>query len=250
MNGNRTLTTNVSRLTVLGLYELYIILVATYTANLSSFLALNRVQPLISGIDDIKNHRLPFSRIGIVTNSTACDYYIQNISSMYYPLFTAEEVYLRLLDNTIDASIWDSYIPEYAVNNYYCDQLSVVGVGFVKSSYGIVLPKDWPYKKDLDVHIMTMRESEKLEFLENRWLGHQTCSSSSDKTDPANSSNNEIFPLDVMGGLFLMFFILTVIAFILHLWHCRVAINNTFCQTIQRIKLLLVHFIRLTNIFS
>jgi ionotropic glutamate receptor len=240
MTGNITLTTNASRLTVLGLYGLYIVLVATYTANLSSFLTLNRVQPSISGIDDIKNGRLPFSRIGIVSNSAISDYYIQNISSMYYPLSSAEEIYLRLLDYTIDASIWGSYVLEYAVNNYYCDKLSVVGVGFVKSSYGIVLPKDWPYKKDLDVHIMAMRESEKLENLENSWLGHRTCSSS-DKIDQANGLNNEIFSVDAMGGLFLTFFILTVIAFIFHLWNCRAAINNKFGQTIDRIKL---HIIR------
>jgi ionotropic glutamate receptor len=246
MTGNIPLTTNASRLTVLGLYGLFIILGATYTANLSSFLTLNRVQPAISGIDDIKNGRLPFSRIGIVTNSAASDYYMQNISSMYHPLFTAEEIYSRLLDYTIDASIWDSYILEYAVSNYYCANLSVVGVGFLKSSYGIVLPKDWPYKKDLDVHIMAMRESERLESLENRWLGHGTCSSSSSssgKIDQANGSNNEKFPLDVMGGLFLTFLILTGIAFILHLWRCRVAINNIFWKIIERIKLL-VYIIR------
>ncbi len=37
------------------------------------------------------------------------------------------------------------------IYTYYCDKLSVVGVGFLKLSYGIVLPKDWSYKKDLDV---------------------------------------------------------------------------------------------------
>ncbi len=87
------------------IYGLAVILVASYTANLSSFLTLNRVQPSISGVDDIKKGRLRFSRIGIVTNSAVSDYYIQNISSMYHPLSTAEEIYLRLFDHTIDASI-------------------------------------------------------------------------------------------------------------------------------------------------
>jgi ionotropic glutamate receptor len=244
MTDNITLRKNASRVIVLGLYGLYIILVATYTANLSSFLTLNRVQPSISGIDDIKNGRLAFSRIGIVTNSAVSDYYLQNISSMYYPLSSAEEIYSRLLDYTIDASIWDSYILEYAVSNYYCDKLSVVGVGFLKSSYGIVLAKNWPYKKDFDVHIMAIRESETLEDLENRWLGHQKCSSSSSsgKPNPAGDPNNKTFPLDSMGGLFLIFLILSVIAFILYLWDCRVAINNKVWQTIEPIKL---HVIRL-----
>lgn len=239
MNGRVNLTTNASRLTVLGLYGLYVILIAAYTANLSSFLTLNRVQPAISGIDDIKNGRLPFSRIGIVTNSAVSDYYIQNISPVYCSLSNAEEIYARLLDYTIDAAIWDSSILEYAANNYYCDELSIVGASFMKSSYGIVFPEGWLYKKDFDVHVMKMRESEKLEVLENRWFKRQTCSPSS-----SNTVNDGTFSLDAIGGLFLIFFILTVLAFILHIWHCRVAINNTFWQAMARIKRILLHIVR------
>ncbi len=44
------------------------ILFAMYTANWSSFLTLQRSNLPISGIDDIKNGRLPFHRIGIVMN--------------------------------------------------------------------------------------------------------------------------------------------------------------------------------------
>jgi len=239
MNADMRLTTNSSRLIVLGLYGLSIILVATYTANLSSFLTLNRVQPSIGGIDDLKNGRLSYSRIGIVNDSAVSDYYIQNISSIYHPLSTAEEIYMRLLDHTIDASIWDSSVLEYAVNNYYCNKLTVVGVGFIKSSFAIVLPKNWLYKKDLDVHILAMRESERLEFLENMWLGYRECPSSSSSTDKKDGTNIETFSLDVMLGLFLSFLILTAIAFGVHLWHCRLTIISIFCQVIKRFKLLI-----------
>jgi ionotropic glutamate receptor len=234
MNGDVPLTTNSSRLTVLGLYALGIILVATYTANLSSFLTLNRAQPSISGIDDIKNGRLPFSHIGIVTNSAISDYYIQNISTTYYPLTTAEEIYSRLLDYTIDASIWDSSVLEYATNNHYCDKLTVVGVGFVKSSFGVVLPKDWIYKKDLDVHILALRESERLEVLENMWLGKRNCPSTLRNTDNnAGGSASDTLSLDVMSGFFLTFLILTAVAFGLHLWHCRAPIVANIGQVIK-----------------
>ncbi|CAF1562100.1 unnamed protein product, partial [Rotaria sordida] len=179
MNSDIRLTTTSSRLTILGLYALGIILIAIYTANFSSFLTLNRGQSFISGIDDIKNGVLPFSRIGIVTNSAVSDYYIRNISTHYYSLSSVEETYSRLLDHTIDASIWDSSILEYAVNNYYCNELIVTGVGFIKSSFAIVLPKNWLYKKDLDVNIVSLRESQKLELFEKVWMNHRECSSSS-----------------------------------------------------------------------
>ncbi|UJR35043.1 hypothetical protein I4U23_027819 [Adineta vaga] len=237
MNADIRLTTNPSRLTVLGLYALGIILVATYTANLSSFLTLNRGQPLISGIDDIKNGRLPFSRIGIVVNSAVSDYYIQNIHSIYHPLSSAEEIYLRLLDHTIDAAIWDSSVLEYAVNNFYCNRLTVIGVGFVKSSFAVVLPKNWPYKTDLDVHILEMRESEKLDNIENTWLDYRQCSSTSMiNSGRTNEPNIQIFSLDIMSGLFLTFLIITAIAFGVHLWYYRTIIIQSFCHRIQRMK--------------
>ncbi|CAF2761918.1 unnamed protein product [Rotaria sp. Silwood2] len=240
MSNDIRLTTTSSRLTVLGIYILGIILGATYTANLSSILTLHRGQPFISGIDDIKNGLLPFSRIGIVTNSAISDYYIRNISTEYHSLATVEDIYLRLLDHAIDASIWDSSILEYAVNNYYCNELTVTGVGFVKSSFAIVLPKNWLYKTDLDVNIVTLRESEKLESLENVWMNDRTCSSSSSSLKQTDGPNSKTFSLNVLGGIFLTFFIITVIAFAVHIWHCRVAIISTLHQIIQRIRLVII----------
>lgn len=160
---------------------------------------------------------------------------------MYHSLTTAEEIYSKLLDHTIDASIWDSSVLEYATNNYYCDELTVVGVGFVKSSFAIVLPKDWLYKRDLDVHILAMRETERLEFFENMWLGHRSCPSAlKNSNNNAGGINNGIFSLDVMGGIFLTFMILTAIAFGLHVWHYRATISAKFCQIIKRIKLRII----------
>ncbi|CAF3951213.1 unnamed protein product, partial [Rotaria sordida] len=247
MSGDIRLTTTSSRLTILGLYVLGIILVATYTANFSSFLTLNRAQPFISGIDDIKNGLLPFSRIGIVTNSAVSDYYIRNITTNYYTFSTVEETYLRLLDHTIDASIWDSSILEYAVNNYYCNELVVTGVGFIKTSFAIVVPKNWLYKTDLDVNILELRESQKLESLENVWLKYRACSSSSSSSpnslSQVDGKKSETFSLDVLGGLFLTFFIITAIAFGFHIWNCRLNIINIFHQTIERIKPQIVQMI-------
>ncbi|CAF3803593.1 unnamed protein product [Rotaria sordida] len=197
-NSDIRLTTISSRLTILGLYALGMILIAIYTANFSFFLTLNRDQSFITGIDDIKNGLLPFSRIGITTNSAVSDYYIRNISTHYYSLSSVEEIYSRLLDHTIDASIWDSSILEYAVNNYYCNELIVTGIGFVKSSFAIVLPKKWLYTKDLDVNIVSLRESQKLELFEKIWMNHRECSSSS-----SSSSLNHVDGPKSIGGCLL-----------------------------------------------
>ncbi|CAF1405603.1 unnamed protein product, partial [Rotaria sordida] len=66
MGSDLPLRTKSSRIIVIGLFTLSVLLVATYTANLSSYLTLQRTQPPISGIDDIKNGRLRFDRIGVL----------------------------------------------------------------------------------------------------------------------------------------------------------------------------------------
>ena len=58
-------TTAAGRLLTVGLYILSLVLVAAYTANLASDLTISKSQDIISGIDDIKNGKIPFNRIGI-----------------------------------------------------------------------------------------------------------------------------------------------------------------------------------------
>lgn len=207
-----------TRLTVIALYALGIILVAVYTANLSSFLTLTRNKSTISGIDDIKNGRIPFSRVGVVTNSAVSDYFVQNISKEYYPLQSSQEIYDRLLDYTIDAAIWDSTIIEYAVAHTYSNQLVVVGVGFVRSSFGIAVPKHWPYKVDLDKNILKLRENQLFERLENRWFSPEACSLNGEFSDSQNPSKTENFSLEVLSGIFLPFFMVTLVAIMLHIF--------------------------------
>ncbi|CAF1249086.1 unnamed protein product [Adineta ricciae] len=233
VNTDIRLTTNPSRLTVLGLYALGIILIATYTANLSSVLTLNRGRP-ISGIDDIKNGRVPFDRVGIVSNSAVPEYYIQNVLSDYRPLSSPDEIYSRLLDGTIDAAIWDASVLKFKIDREYCNQLSVVGSEFFRSSIGIAIPENWPFKKDLDFRISKMREEGKLDQLSNDWLESTQCSSSDTAGKPNNQSKQ--LSLDIVSGLFLSFLILTAIAFILHLWYSRSTIMDICWQIVKRCK--------------
>ena len=230
------LTTNASRLTVLSLNGLAIILIAIYTANLSSFLTLSRTQSTLSGIDDIKNGRIPFDRVGIISNSAVSDYYVQNISSTFKPLSSVHEMYDALLNYSIDASIWDSAAIEYAVEKEYCDRLIVVGVGFVRSSLGIALQRNWPYKRDLDSTILSMRESESLGCLEARWFTNRKCLGSSGTADGENPPGLVSFSLDVMSGVFILFFAMTVVAIGVHLWHCRQPITTKFRKTVRRLS--------------
>ena len=139
--------TAAGRLLTLGLYILSLVLVAAYTANLASDLTISKTTGIISGIDDIKNGKLPFSRIGILSGSSIEDYYLREISGgsrNFYPLTSEMKYMIVLLNNIIDASIMDAGVVEYATNNIYCN-LTLVGADFDKSAFGIVFQKNWLY---------------------------------------------------------------------------------------------------------
>jgi ABC-type amino acid transport substrate-binding protein len=214
--------TAAGRLLTVGLYILSIILVATYTANLASDLTLQKSTDIISGIDDIKNGKLSYSRIGIIVGSSIEAYYLQEISGgsrNFYPLQSASEIYSQLLDNNIDASIMDIGSLEYATSTLYCN-LTLVGLDFEPSAFGIVMPKQWLYAQALDVNILSLRESGVLNNLRTKWFAGKTCSDSS-VADTSTSVS-----IEAIGGLFLTFVIISILSLFLFLWLHRFIIKN------------------------
>ena len=227
--------TYASQFVVLNLYILCAILTATYTANLASFLILNHSEQTKLGIDDLKNGRIPFTRIGIVTNSAVSDYYEQDISPTYYRLGTAQEIYQRLLDNTIDASIWDSPILEHAIDEHYCGIFQTTGTGFLQSSFGIAVPKSWRYKKDLDSNILALRDSQQLERLEEIWFDPRKCTASFDRKKRVQLIGIETFSMGTMAGAFFVFLVVSVAAMGIFLGESRAAVLNACRRQDQRI---------------
>ncbi|CAF1200955.1 unnamed protein product [Adineta steineri] len=215
-----SVTTAAGRILTAALYILSLILVAAYTANLASDLTLLKSQATISGIDDIKNGKVSYSRIGIVVDSSIEDYYLRDISSgsrNYYPLTSEIDVYNALLDGNIDASIMDAGTAEYMVNSIYCN-LTVVGPDFDQSAYGIAFQKNWLYAQDLDVAILSLREEGVFDNLITKWFQTNTCSQSSD-TSTAMS-------IESMAGLFMTCGVISVLAVLFFIWKRRYLIKN------------------------
>ncbi|CAF4254221.1 unnamed protein product, partial [Rotaria sordida] len=125
-----------------GLYMLSLILVATYTANLASYLTISKSKHIISEINSYRN---------------------------YYPLKSQQNLYDSLLAGIIDASFMDNGVSEYITNNIYCN-LTLVEDDFEKGVFGIVTPKEWLYTKDLDVNILLLSESGQLDYLRQKWF--------------------------------------------------------------------------------
>ncbi|CAF1551822.1 unnamed protein product, partial [Rotaria sordida] len=210
------------RLLTAGLYMLSLILLATYTANLTSDLTISKSKDIISGIDDIKDGKIPSDRIGVLVDTAIEEYYLKEISfgrRDYYPLKSRNELYDSLLEGIIDVAFLDSAIAEYFTNNIYCN-LTLIGEDFRKGGYGIIIPKKWVYANDLDVQILSLRESGQLEQLRRKWFQKKIC--------PISYEISTAIQIKSMGGLFLIFGLITILSFLLFLWSKRSTFKKYF----------------------
>ncbi|CAF1037353.1 unnamed protein product [Rotaria sp. Silwood1] len=207
--------TAAGRLITASLYMLSLVIIATYTANLASDLMVLKTKDIISGIDDIKNGKLSYSRVGIVINSSIEDYYLREISGgirNFYSLMTEKHIYTSLLNNIIDVAIMDSGVLEYATSTIYCN-LTLVGTDFDRSIFGIAMPKQWLYEEALDFNILSLRESGELDNLRIKWFQGSACS---DSPDVSTSMS-----IESTSGLFIIFIILLILSLLLYIWEKR-----------------------------
>ncbi|CAF0955125.1 unnamed protein product [Didymodactylos carnosus] len=221
--------TAAGRVLTVGLYILSIVLVASYIANLASDLTITKSQSVISGIDDIKDGKIPFNRIGIRVGTASQAYYLAEISGNnpnYYTLYSRQQVYDDLLAGIIDVSFLDTGVAEYITNNIYCN-LTLVGDGFDAGAFGVVTPKQWIYAQDLDVNILLLRESGVIDNLTSTWFQSQTC--------PDSSETSTEMTIDTMSGLFLTYAVIAALALLLFPWKKR-RIIKTYLFTLARRK--------------
>jgi len=66
------------------------------------------------------------------------------------------------------AFIMESMAARYELNRQPCD-LTTIGPDFASRSYGLAVPKNWPYMDQFHAGIMDMKESGALDQLEKHW---------------------------------------------------------------------------------
>ena len=213
-------TTASGRLLTVALYILSLVLVASYTANLASNLTISKTKYIISGIEDMKQGKLAFNRIGIRVGTAAEEFYVREISRgsrNFYPLKSRQELFDRLLSGDIDVSFMDIGAAEYMTNNIYCN-LTLVGASFDGSMFGIVFPKNWLHIQDFDINVLALRELGELDTLKKKWFETKLCDDSVETPIAMGAES--------MVGLFLTVGLITVLALVTVLWTKRTAIKN------------------------
>ena len=139
---------------------------AYFTATVTTSFTLAEMQAVINGPQD-----LPGKQVATVAGTTAVEYLNkQNIEAIQYD--TKEEAYLALVDNEVDAVVYDAPALQYYANHQGRNKVKVVGTPFKLQNYGIALPINSPYRKPINSALLNLIEDGTYNQIKEKWFGN------------------------------------------------------------------------------
>uniref|UniRef100_A0A0K0FWP4 PBPe domain-containing protein n=1 Tax=Strongyloides venezuelensis TaxID=75913 RepID=A0A0K0FWP4_STRVS len=152
------------------------IIVASYTANLAAFLVLDQPERGLTGINDpkLRNPSANYSYATVYDTNTY-QYFKRHVelSTMFrkmeaHNVIDSESAINSLLNDTLDAFIWDSIRLEYEASKH-CE-LRTRGAVFGRSGYGVGLQKNSPWTPHITMGILRLSENGKMTELNKKWI--------------------------------------------------------------------------------
>lgn len=164
--GDRTLKGVLGRL--LGIFWMFsgILLIANFTAVVTSELTLSQLQTPINSVND-----LPGRKVATVKDTTSAEYLrLRQIS--YQPTETIHEAFDLLDEGKVEAIVYDAPVLQYHVATNPNDGLLLIGSPFHHEDYGIALPPNSPYEEIINQALLELRENGTYAELAHRWSLH------------------------------------------------------------------------------
>ncbi|XP_062217965.1 glutamate receptor 3.1-like [Phragmites australis] len=190
-----------------------LIIVSSYTANLTSILTVQQLDTSIRGLDDLKSSDDP---IGFQVGSFAEEYMVKelNISRLRLKALGSPEEYAENLKlgpkkGGVMAIVDERPYVELFLSTY-C-KIAVAGSDFTSRGWGFAFPRDSPLQIDLSTAILALSENGELQRIHDKWLMTGECTA--DNTEFVESNQ---LRLDSFGGLFLICGVACVLALLLY----------------------------------
>lgn len=121
-----------------------LIMIASFTAQITSSLTLSAFNPRIAGPEDLTR-----ARVGVVSNTTAYHYAVdRNLRTYDFPALQA--ALQQLEEGAIDVVIHDHPLLSFEVQKRDKSALMVMDRTFERQDYGIALPLGSPWRKTIN----------------------------------------------------------------------------------------------------
>lgn len=159
-------TTRVSRrLMTIAFWLIGLLLVAQFTANVTSALTVQQLTSDIRGPDD-----LPGKRVVTVDGSTSATY-LTSHDIRFQGVPNIDEAYALMANGEADAIVYDAPVLQYYSVSAGKGSVNVIGAVFKPEKYGIALPIGSPLREPINEVLLEMYQDGTLEEIENRWFG-------------------------------------------------------------------------------
>jgi polar amino acid transport system substrate-binding protein len=142
-----------------------IILIAQFTASLTTALTVQQLGGSINGPSD-----LPGKRIATVRGSTAARY-LDGKQIAYTPVEKIEDAYALLDNQQAQAIVYDAPVLLYHAATEGKGRVQTVGAIFKEETYGIALPAGSPLRKPINEALLQLKQDGVYDELYTRWFG-------------------------------------------------------------------------------
>jgi polar amino acid transport system substrate-binding protein len=162
--GERDTPRIVKRVTIAALWVLGVVLIAQFTATLTSNLTVTQLQANIAGPDD-----LPGKRIGSAPAGPSADWLRQR--GLPFQTFDSPESALKMLQSgAAEALVYDAPTLRYYARLYGPDRMTVVGPIFQREQFAFAVAQGSPLRKQINSHLLSMIADGSYEAIYRRWF--------------------------------------------------------------------------------
>lgn len=163
--GDRAPRTIIGR--ILGMFTIIfgLFLIANFTASITTQLTLEGIRSPIDSIED-----LPGKRVVTVLDSTSAEYLTENFVR-YSTTETIEEAVEQLIDDQVDAVVYDAPILQFLANTQAKGQAQVVGSILQPEQYAIAFPLDSLNRKEVNKALLESYQNGAYQEIHAKWFG-------------------------------------------------------------------------------
>ncbi|GJD23611.1 Ionotropic glutamate receptor [Rivularia sp. IAM M-261] len=141
-----------------------VIFVAYFTATVTTAMTVQQLQGDIRGIEDLPG------RVVVTTAGSTASEFLRQQKIKAVEVSGIENAYDTLLKNQADALVFDSPVLLYYTANEGKNKVEIVGSIFQEENYGIVLPNNSPYRREINSALLTLKENGIYKTLYEKWF--------------------------------------------------------------------------------
>ena len=163
-HGDRDAPNVVKRLTVATMWLLGVVLIAQFTATVTSSLTIQQLHSSIEGPGD-----LPGKKVGTVPGTVAAAY-LQHLGIPFAEVRTPDDGLRMFRQGEVQAIVYDAPTLQYWAAKRGKGVVQVVGPVFRPEKYGIAVAKGSPLRKQINAVLLAIYEDGKYEELRGKWF--------------------------------------------------------------------------------